>query len=201
MNFTITIAREYGSGGRYIATKVAELLNIAFYDKELLQEEAKKLGVKGSMINTFDEDESKGFYFPSITAGADGFQAFSQASYMATLKTIQLIASNQSSVIVGRCADYILQDDSESVLKVFIYAPIDSKVKRAQTYLKAPKSKEETKKLILKKDKQRKRYYEFITDKDWGNPLEYDILINSDLGIDAAASAIVEAAKKKFNIK
>lgn len=196
MNFTITIAREYGSGGRYIASKVAEILNIAFYDKSLLNQDAKD----SKENDGFDEDEAS-YYLPTISSNPNIDMALSQSSYMQTLRSIQLIASSQSSVIVGRCADYILQDDPDSLLKVFIYAPLDSKVKRAQKYLGAPKSKEETKKIIIKNDKRRKKYYEFITDKEWGNPLEYDLVINSDIGIEAAAYAIAYAAKKKFNIK
>lgn len=197
MNFTITIAREYGSGGRFIASKVAEILNIPFYDKSLLKQDSKDSNTQN---DGFDEDEAS-YYLPTMSTSPNVDMALSQSNYMQTLRAIQLIASSQSSVIVGRCADYILQDDPDSLLRVFIYAPLESKVKRAQKYLGAPRSKEETKKVIIKNDKRRKKYYEFITDKEWGNPLEYDLVINSDLGIDAAAYAIAEAAKKKFNIK
>ena len=200
MNFTITIAREYGSGGRFIASKVAEILNIPFYDKNLLLKEAQDKGINPNDIMNLDEEE-KEFYLPTMnnTYGMD--LEMSQRSYMATLKMIQLIASSQSSVIVGRCADYILSDDEDAVLKVFIYAPMESKVKRAIKYYGLSKNKEETRKIIEKKDKKRKKYYEFITEKNWGDPVEYDLLVNSDMGIEEAAYAIAAAAKAKFNIK
>ncbi len=197
MNFTITIAREYGSGGRYIAKKVAEELNIPFYDKTLLLEEAKKNGISVDELERFDSDNGA-FYFPTMNNDYGTDLELSQHSYMATLKMIQLIASNESSVIVGRCADYILSDDSESVLKVFIYAPNKSKIERAVTHYGLTKKQAEA--AVVKYNKKRKKYYEFISEKTWGDPMEYDILINSDVGIEAAAAAIVEAAKKKFKL-
>lgn len=200
MNFTITFAREYGSGGKFIATKVAEALNIPIYDKKTILTEAETYGINPVDMEKFD-DEDQGFYFPAMTNSPGRDMELSQKAYMATLKTIQMIASTKSSVIVGRCADYILSDDSDSVLKVFVYAPMESKIKRCIKYYNTSKKKEETKALILKNDKKRKKYYEFITDRDWGNPDDYDICINSDIGIEAAVEAIVGAAKKKFNIK
>lgn len=197
MNFTITIAREYGSGGRYIARKVAEQLNIPFYDKNLLIDKARECGINVSDIESFDSENSS-FYFPTMNNDYGTDLEMSQHSYMATLKMIQLIASNESSVIVGRCADYILSDDPDAVLKVFIYAPNKSKINRAVTHYGLSKKQAESS--VVKFNKKRKKYYEFISEKTWGDPLEYDLLINSDVGIDAAASAIVEAAKKKFNI-
>lgn len=197
MNFTITIAREYGSGGRFIASKVAEILNIPFYDKNLLLEKAVENGISVDDLERFDS-ENGGFYFPTMNNDYATDLELSQQSYMATLKMIQLIASSENSVIVGRCADYILSDDAEGVLKVFIYAPHKSKVERAIKHFGINKRQAEEN--VIKFNKKRKKYYEFITERTWGDPNEYDILINSDVGIDAAAACIAEAAKKKFNL-
>lgn len=199
MNFTITIAREYGSGGRFIAAKVAEKLGIPFFDKSLLMDEAANIGINPLDMEKFDDEESA-FYFPIMNNSKFLDLELSQKSYMASLKTIQMVASTKSSVIVGRCADYILSDDLDTVLRVFIYAPLASKIKRGQKYFGLPKSKEECKKIILSNDKKRKKYYDFITDQEWGKPECYDIMINSDIGIDAAADAIVTAAKMKFGL-
>lgn len=199
MNFTITIAREYGSGGRFIAAKVAEELGISFYDKSLLLDEAEKIGINPIDMEKFD-DEQSGFYFPAMNNSPSLDLELSQRSYMASLKTIQMIAATKSSVIVGRCADYILSDDNSSVLKVFIYAPMESKIKRGSKYYGLPKNKEQAREIITNNDKRRKKYYNFITDKEWGDPDCYDIMINSDMGIDAAVEAIVSAAKVKFKI-
>jgi cytidylate kinase len=200
MNFTITFAREYGSGGKFIATKVAEQLNIPIYDKKTILAEAEKYGINPIDMEKFDEEDSS-FYFPTMTNSPGLDMELSQRAYMATLKTIQMIASTKSSVIVGRCADYILSDDPDAVLKVFVYAPLESKVDRCIRYYNTSKNKNETIQLIKKNDRKRKKYYEFITERDWGNPVDYDLCVNSDMGIDAAVEAIVAAAKKKFNIK
>ncbi len=200
MNFTITIAREYGSGGHIIAEKISEQLNIPLFDKDSLIEEAKKQGIDTKLISNFG-GETSGFYFPSMNNTPSLDLELSQQSYMATLKMIQIIASEMSSVIVGRCADYILSDDPKSVLKVFVYAPLEDKVKRAIKAYGLPNSKAIARDIVLKNDKKRKKYYEFITEKDWKDPLEYDVMINSNIGLDAAADMIVEAAKRKFNLK
>ncbi len=200
MNFTITFAREYGSGGKFIATKVAEQLNIPIYDKKTILAEAEKYGINPIDMEKFDEEDSS-FYFPTMTNSPGLDMELSQKAYMATLKTIQMIASTKSSVIVGRCADYILSDEPDAVLKVFVYAPLESKVDRCIRYYNTSKNKNETIQLIKKNDRKRKKYYEFITERDWGNPVDYDLCVNSDMGIDAAVEAIVAAAKKKFNIK
>ena len=200
MDFTITFAREYGSGGKFIATKVAEQLNIPIYDKKTILAEAEKYGINPIDMEKFDEEDSS-FYFPTMTNSPGLDMELSQKAYMATLKTIQMIASTKSSVIVGRCADYILSDEPDAVLKVFVYAPLESKVDRCIRYYNTSKNKNETIQLIKKNDRKRKKYYEFITERDWGNPVDYDLCVNSDMGIDAAVEAIVAAAKKKFNIK
>ncbi len=199
MNFTITFAREYGSGGKFIAAKVAEKLKIPMYDKKNILVEAQNLGINPVDMEKFDDEDSS-FYFPTMTNSVGRDMELSQKSYMATLKTIQMISQTKSSVIVGRCADYILSDDSSSVLKVFVYAPLESKIKRCIKYYNTSTNKEVTKQLILKNDRKRKKYYEFISERDWGNKIDYDICINSDMGIDAAVDAIVAAAKNKFNL-
>ncbi len=200
MNFTITIAREYGSGGRFIAAMVAKKLGIAFYDKSLILEESSNIGINPIDMEVFDEEQSA-FYLPAMNNSPVLDLEFSQKSYMASLKTIQMIAATKSSVIVGRCADYILADDPDSLLRVFIYAPMESKIKRGIKYYGLSKAYAVAKQEIEKNDHRRKKYYNFITDGEWGNPKQYDLMINSDIGIDAAVEAIVAAAEKKFNIK
>ncbi len=199
MNFTITFAREYGSGGKFIAAKVAEKLGIPMYDKKNILNEAINFGINPGDMEKFDDEDSS-FYFPTMTNSVGRDMELSQKSYMATLKTIQMISQTKSSVIVGRCADYILSDDASSVLKVFVYAPLESKIKRCIKYYNTSTNKEVTKQLILKNDRKRKKYYEFISERDWGNKIDYDLCINSDMGIDAAVDAIVAAAKNKFNL-
>lgn len=199
MSFTITIAREYGSGGRFIASKVAEALGISFYDKSLILDEAQKIGIDPIDMEKFD-DEQSGFYFPTMNNNPALDMELSQKAYMASLKTIQMIAATKSSVIVGRCADYILSDEPSSLLKVFIYAPMESKLKRGAKYYNLPKNKEQAREIITKNDQRRKKYYNFITDSEWGAPTGYDLMINSDMGIEAAVEAIVAAAKAKFNL-
>lgn len=199
MNYTITIAREFGSGGREIAKKLSEILNIPYYDKESLINEAKKYNICESELKRFDA-ESDNFYFPNVTTSYLLDMELSQIGYMTTLKTIQLIASSHNSIIVGRCADHILSDDKESVLKVFICAPLESRINRVMNDYKNYSNKQKAEDFIKKTDKRRKKYYEFISDKEWGNPLEYDLVINSDMGILEAANTIACAVKNKFKL-
>ena len=156
MNFTITIAREYGSGGRFIAAKVAEKLGIPFFDKSLLMDEAANIGINPLDMEKFDDEESA-FYFPIMNNSKFLDLELSQKSYMASLKTIQMVASTKSSVIVGRCADYILSDDLDTVLRVFIYAPMESKIKRGIKYYGLSKAYAVAKQEIEKNDHRRKK--------------------------------------------
>ena len=191
-NRVITITRQYGSGGREIGQKLADAMGVEFFDNKLLEVAAGNSGIHKSHFEQNDEKRSNSFLYLLSTAYAQGGVPFDDALFFAQLEAIQKIASEQSCVIMGRCADYALRDFSE-ILNVFISAPLEVRVKRAQeVYGIAEKHAADYVKRI---DKQRTSYYNYYTDKRWGQPQNYHICVDSSaLGIDGSVALIKQFA-------
>ena len=183
----ITIAREYGSGGRIIAQKVAEKLKLVYYDNEIIDLAARELGIDVDTIRKVSEEKTSSFMYTMSSAAFTlplNDQVFAMQS-----KIIRHLAENDSCIIVNGCADYILED-FDDVLKVFIHAPIDSRIRRVQEDYQ--EKQDNYKKYIAKKDKNRSNYYNYYTTKKWGQLDNFDLTINSDLGLDEVADIIVK---------
>ena len=187
-NRVITITRQYGSGGREIGQKLADAMDVEFFDNKLLEVAAGNSGIHKSHFEQNDEKRSNSFLYLLSTAYSQGGVPFDDALFFAQLEAIQKIASEQSCVIMGRCADYALRDFSK-ILNVFICAPLEVRVKRAQeVYGIAEKHAADYVKRI---DKQRTSYYNYYTDKRWGQPQNYHICVDSSaLGIDGSVELL-----------
>ena len=186
----ITIAREYGSGGRYVGRLIADKLGIKFYDKEFIEKLAIETGLSEEYIESHEQKRdvldglNNGYYF-GLNNADDLFIKESEL--------IKEVAEKESCVIIGRCADFILQD-KENVLKVFIYSDMEDKIKRATEIYGFDKEKAE--KEIKRIDKLRANHYKYYTEKQWDNHANYDICINSDtLGVEKSADIICEMIK------
>ena len=194
MKYVITIGREYGSGGRFVGKLVAERLGINFYDSELLAKAAQVSGMSEAVFVNYDEKKDGllgsglGMYSYDMT--------LSQKVFLAQFEAIKKIANQESCVIVGRCADYVLRE-YPNVASIFICAPMDEKVKRAVEYYGLDAHKAEGQ--IIKKNKKRKSYYNFYTDNEWGKAQNYDLCINTKIGIDETVDAIISYVKTRFN--
>lgn len=184
----ITITREYGSGGRLIAKKVAEKLNIAFYDNELIDETARQLGIDIDTIRKVADKKSSSFAYSINTTPA--LLPINDQVYTTQAKIIKHLADQEDCIIVNGCANYIL-DDYPQVLKIFVHAPLESRIQRVEK--EYHEQHQDTKKYVLKKDKNRKNYYNYYTTNTWGNLKDYDLCINSDMGLDNIADLIVQA--------
>lgn len=189
MNRVITISREFGSGGRTIGKHVAEKLNIPCYDEELLNRIAEKSGLAKEYIAERGEYTPKGGWL--ATAFADrSLNGLSVQDYLWTVqrKLIIELAEQESCVIVGRCADYILEGQQD-LLKVFIHADVPSRAKRiVELYGERDDAPE---KRLRDKDKRRAAYYQFYTDMEWGKAQHYHIALDSGaLGIDRCVDII-----------
>jgi cytidylate kinase len=194
MNLIITIGRQYGSGGRYIGQELAKKLNIAFYDQKLLEKVSEQSGLCLELIK--DNDEKKDSIF-SYMASDDysSYLTIPQKVAMAQFDTIRKIASEESCVIVGRCSDYILKDH-DHVINIFIHAPKKDKLARITSYYHIPESKAED--MMKKMDKKRGGYYSFYTDQKWGHASNYDLTINSSIGIEQSVEVIIALVKQKY---
>ena len=187
----ITIGREYGSGGRLIAKKLSEELGITFYDKELIAAVAKKTGFSENFIrDTEHQRPTNSFLYDLYTTVAT--PSVPDQVFIAQAKVIKEAAARESCVIVGRCADYILREEPH-VLKVFVNAPIDQRIRRAREEYGVTEPNPES--YVIRQDKARASYYNYFATGRWGQSREYDLCVNSRIGIDAAVRVIQSAAQ------
>ncbi|MDL2262431.1 cytidylate kinase-like family protein, partial [Bacteroidales bacterium OttesenSCG-928-I21] len=200
--FVITIGRQLGSGGIVVGKKIAEKLNIAFYDKNLLKVASKESGLEKEFFEKTDEKKKFNFF-----AGFLGFQVSPHIDewYSSSLlndenlfkvqsDVIRSIAENQSCVFVGRCADYVLRDNPRCV-NVFLTGNESDRIDfiAKQENLSAEKAKE----LIEKTNKKRANYYNYYSNKVWGRADSYHLCLNtSSLGIDASVDFIIDYVAK-----
>ena len=190
-NVVITISRQYGSGGRYVGRLVADKLGIKFYDKDFIEMLAKDTGLAAEYI---EDNEEKRNVLDSINSYYSGVTT-SDELFIKESELIKKVASESSCVIIGRCADFILKDN-ENVVKVYIYSDMEDKIKRATTFYHIEEKNAE--KEIQRIDKQRANHYKYYTEREWKNPNNYDICINSDkIGVENAAELICKLAKEK----
>ncbi len=196
----ITIGRQYGSGGKEIVEKIAKELGIPFYDKELLTAAAKKSGICEEMFESHDEKPTSSFLYSLVVGSyASGQTPMNHKLFLAQFDAIKEIASQGSCVILGRCADYALEDDPD-VINVFIHADKETRIKRAVKYYNVEEGKAED--VINKTDKQRASYYNFYSGKKWGNTGSYDLSVNSGfIGIDNTVKTIIDFVEKRKEFK
>lgn len=196
-NKIITITRQYGSGGREIGQKLAENLGVDFYDNKLLDVASGDSGIHKSHFEENDEKRSNSFLYLLSTTYGQGGVPFDDTLFFAQLGAIQKIASQQSCVIIGRCADYALRD-FDGVVNIFITAPFEVRVKRAiECYGITKKHSEE---YVRRIDKQRTSYYNYYTDKRWGMPQNYHLCLDSSaLGIDGSVVLLKQFLDDFYN--
>lgn len=201
MNRVITISREFGSGGREFARRLADSLNIAYYDREIISELAKRTNLTEEYIHKLGE-HSPAPLFP-ITIGhtmspvTSGLWEQQNALFIEQASLLKELAQKSDCIIVGRCADYCLKEFNP--LKIRIYAEIDSRIARCKS--RAPQgealSDREYKQRINDIDKNRAKYYQFYTGNKWSDPLNYDLCINTtDKDIKQLATYFAEIFSK-----
>ena len=192
----ITLGRQFGSGGRAVGKKLAEDLGIPYYDKEILQRAAKESGICESLFENHDEKPTSSFLYSLVmdtySAGyaTMGMQEMpmSQKVFLAQFDTIKKIAEEGPCVIVGRCADYALEE-LDNVVSVFVHAPLEKRAARVAEYEKIDLAA--AKKLALQNDKKRASYYNYYTSQKWGRKENYDLMIDTTkIGVEGAVEMI-----------
>lgn len=198
----ITIGREFGSGGHEIGTKLAQRLGVKCYDKELLAIAAKESGLCEDLFESQDEKPTNSFLYSLVM---DTYSLGYTNSYvnmpinhkvfLAQFDAIKKLAEKESCVIVGRCADYALEDDPFAV-SVFIKADLDKRIERIKKTFELPENKAAD--LIQKTDKKRASYYNYYSSKKWGEAKSYDLCVDSGLvGIEGAIEVILKFIELK----
>lgn len=203
-NIVITIARQYGSGGRTVGEMLANDLGIHYYDHELIKLASEESGINESLFLETDEKcRRTGFLRMPVNVykgeliGPESRDFTSEANlFNFQAKAIKKLAETTSCVIVGRAADFVLKD-YENVLSVFVHAPHDFLVEQAAKVKSLPE--DELIKFMAKEDKYRAEYYEHHTGQKWTDAMNYDLCIDSSkLGFEKCVEAIKAHAKVRF---
>lgn len=183
-NYVITITRGYGSGGRTIGQMLAKELGIGYYDRELLRMASDMSGINEQLFAKADEQVKNSLLYRIVKKNYKGelippdsedfISNDNLFNYQA--KVIRELAANESCVIVGRCADYILKD-MDNVIRVFVHAPLTSCIDRLEEMY--GEDRKDLEKKIISIDKRRAAYYEYFTGTKWNNAENYDLCVNT----------------------
>ena len=200
MNHVVfTIGREFGSGGKAVGELLAKRFGIKCYDKELLKLAAKESGFCQDIFEHQDEKPTSSFLYSLVmdTYSISGYSSapfldmpLNHKVFLAQFETIKKIASEESCVIVGRCADYALAE-CKTCINVFIHADMDDRIRVVME--RDGLSENKSKDLIQKTDKQRASYYNYYTSKKWGDCKSYHLSLDSGrLGIEGCVDMILD---------
>jgi cytidylate kinase len=204
----ITIARQYGSGGREIGELVAKILNIPLFDKELIKDAAAKGNLDVNITKAADESATNSLLY-TLAMGSNVLGTTMSFGYKMPLndklfilqsEVIREYAEKGSCVIIGRCADYVLRDHPD-LYRIFVYGDLEHRKERVAERHPELKSSQIID-VINKTDKRRASYYNFYTGNKWGKYDNYDMAINSStLGIEETAEVIAAAVRKIIDEK
>lgn len=206
-NLIITIGRQYGSAGYEIGKKLASDLGVKLYDKEMLKRAAKESGFSEELFETHDERPTNSFLYSLVmdtyslgfSSGTYADMPINHKVFLAQFDTIKKIAEEESCVMVGRCADYALEE-YDNVINIFVYADLEQRIRRVAREFDISDAK--AKDIITKNDKKRASYYNYYTNKTWGEAKGYDLCINSaKLGIDGAVEVIKQYIETRKQIQ
>ena len=180
----ITIGRQYGSGGREIGARLAKDLGLGFYDKNILRLNSDESGIKESFYHMADEKAGNKLLYRIVKSlapelgtpslGPDLIAADNLFRFQS--EVIRKLAAEEDCVIIGRCADYVL-DGFDGLVKVYLYADMDYRVERIKELgYYEPK---DVKKNIKRIDRERRDYHRYYTGRDWENKVHYDLMLNT----------------------
>ncbi len=196
MKSIITISRQYGSAGRFIAKLLAEKLGIPYYDNEIITMAAKESGYAENIFENAEKISTHSLlYSLSMFGSAAGVYGLplSDQVYIVQSDIIKKCADKGSCVIVGRCSDYVLRD-YDNVINFFISSDMQSRISRAVKYYDVPETKAQS--VIEQKDKKRSTYYNYYTSQRWGDISNYHLSINSDsIGVENAVEILADYVK------
>ena len=197
----ITIGRQYGSGGRVIGQRLAAELGIKCYDKELLEHAANDSGICKELFENHDEKPTNSFLYSLVmdtysfgySSAAFSDMPMNHKVFLAQFDAIKKLAQEGSCVMVGRCADYALAD-MKNCMSIFIHADQDIRIKRISERYQLSMAK--AKDAVNKTDKSRSSYYNYYTNKRWGEASGYNLCVDSGaVGMEGSVRLIIEALK------
>lgn len=194
-NYIITIQRQFGSLGRPIAQKMAELLNIKYYDRDILDLASKEMKLAKSAIKDYDETSYARMKHP-LGLGNTKMQDYLFSVQQCIIS--EIATKEESCIIVGRCSDYILRH-LDNTFNIFIYAPYEARLDNCVNVLGFDAAEART--MIKQVDKARKNYHKYYTGEAPDTISNRQILIDSSMyGVDGTAEILVDMVKKKFGL-
>lgn len=206
-NYVITIARQYGSGGRTIGGMIAEKLGIAFYDKDIIQRASEESGVSVDLFSAVDEHsgfvkggrlfgKAKGLYTGEVLSPTSKEYISDDNLFSLQAQTIKNLAAKESCVMIGRCSNFILRDHP-NVIRVFVHADDSFRLEKASEKLSL--SEKEIEKFLVKDDKRKEDLSLRYTGKTWTDATQYDLCLDaSRLGYEKCVEDIIAFLKVRY---
>ena len=200
-NFVITIARQYGSGGRTVGKMLAEKLGVSFYDKQIIQMASDESGIDVKLFGQVEEGKKvksslfnkTGLYKGELIPPSDKDFISDENLFNYQAKVVADLAEKESCVIVGRCVNYVFKD-RPNTLRVFVHAPWEFRLEQSRA--KVSGTDEEIEKFLLKDDKRKQDYYRRFAGGDWSDATNYDLCLNAGkLGFEKCVEAIMAQMK------
>lgn len=190
----ITVGREYGSGGRLIAQKAAEALGIPFFDRSIINMAAEETGLSADFIRRTEQQKTSSFLY-NLYMSTQSLPVNDQV-FIAQSEVIRRVAAEGPCIIVGRCADYVLRNQSDvDALNLFIHAPMEERIRRVREEYKVQAP--DLRLYILKQDKNRAAYYEHFTDGQWGKAQNYHLAVSSSLGLETIVRLLADLMRDR----
>ena len=196
-HYAITINRQFGSLGRPIAQKLENLLSIEFYDRDIVDNACKSTGFSVKEVSDLEEHAKTDYLYMRFPLGK---VTTTRQNYIFDVqkKFIKKTAEQEDCIIVGRCAEHILED-KERLLRIYIYAPYEQRLKNCTDILKL--DHDTALKMIDSVDKARNVYHRKYTGYLPSDMDHVDLMVNSALlGVDGTAEMIAHIAKQKFHL-
>ena len=193
--YVITISRQFGSLGRTIAQHLSEILQIEFYDRDIVEETAKRMGLPVSVISDKEENPNTAFFKRQYPLGM-GIGSMQDEIFSIQENIIRDLAKKESCIIVGRCADSILMD-MENHLNVYVYAPVEARLRNCTEILKM--DEKTAKKMIREVDRSRELYHRRYCPEYNGHSTNKDLMIDSSrFGVEKTVDILAGIAKDLF---
>lgn len=199
----VTIGRQYGSGGSEIGKRLAEDLGLHCYDKEILRMNSNESGIKESYFHLADERAGNRLLYKIISGLTPEMGAPSFGSHLVSAdnlfrfqsEVIRKLAAEESCVIIGRCADYVLEG-TKGLVRIFLYADMEDRVERIRS--KNLYESGDVVKNIRRIDKERRDYHRYYTGRSWEDVANYDVMLNTSvLGVEGTVEAIKDYIRRR----
>ena len=185
-HYVITIERQYGSGGRLTGERLAKELGVHFYDEEILKMTSETSAIGEQYFRLADEKAGNKLLYRIVTSLKPDLSEPAKTGHRITSpenlfrfqsSVIRQLASSESCIIVGRCGNYVLQDQLEDVIRIFVYAEMPTRIERVMEVDKVDEA--EAIRRIRRIDKERTEYHRYFTGREWMDMENYDLPINA----------------------